>query len=49
MIERGDPFFLSPDSHRNNFRLGFAAIDIESIEPGVRLLAEAIDATLTDH
>ena len=49
VIERGDPFFLSPDSHRNNFRLGFAAIDIESIEPGVRLLAEAIDATLTGH
>ncbi|WP_432789001.1 PLP-dependent aminotransferase family protein [Brevibacterium sp. K11IcPPYGO002] len=49
VIERGDPFFLSPECHRNNFRLGFAAIDLRSIEPGVRLLAEAIDATLTDY
>lgn len=49
VIERGDPFFLSPDSHRNNFRLGFATIDLESIEPGVRVLAEVIDSVLGDR
>lgn len=46
VIEPGDPFFLSPESHLNFFRLGFAAIDLESIKPGVRLLSEAIDSLL---
>ena len=46
VIERGDPFFLSPDSHLNNFRLGFAAIDLEAIDPGVRILAETIASIL---
>jgi GntR family transcriptional regulator/MocR family aminotransferase len=43
VIEPGDPFFLSPEDNLNYFRLGFAAIDLEDIEPGVRLLREVID------
>lgn len=46
VIERGDAFFLSPGNNLNYFRLGFAAIDLAAIEPGVRLLREAIDAVL---
>ncbi|TSI16168.1 PLP-dependent aminotransferase family protein [Brevibacterium aurantiacum] len=48
VIEPGDPFFLSPEDNLNFFRLGFAAIDLDSIEPGVLLLSEAI-ASLLDH
>lgn len=44
VIEPGDPFFLAPESHLNHFRLGFAVIDLDAIEPGVRLLCEAIAA-----
>src|SRR5699024_7578820 len=43
VTEPGDPFFLSPEDNLNFFRLGFATIDLEDIEPGVRLLREAID------
>jgi len=46
VIERGDIFFDSPELHRNHFRLGFAAIDVESIEPGVRILADTIKTLL---
>lgn len=46
VIERGDAFFLAPDDNLNCFRLGFAAIDLDAIEPGVRLLRESIDAVL---
>lgn len=48
VIEPGDPFFLSPENNLNFFRLGFAAIDLNSIEPGVLLLSEAV-ASLLDH
>lgn len=46
VIEPGDPFFLSPEDNLNYFRLGFAVIDLEAIEPGVLLLREAIDTLL---
>jgi GntR family transcriptional regulator / MocR family aminotransferase len=40
IIERGDIFFLGDTPPRNHLRLGFSAIALEKIEPGVRLLAE---------
>ncbi len=43
-LERGDVFFLDPAAHANHFRLGFAAIDPEAIRPGVRRLAEVVEA-----
>lgn len=46
VIEPGDPFFLSPENNLNFFRLGFAAIDLDAITPGVRHLSEAIDSVL---
>ena len=42
VIERGDVYFARPLENRNYFRLGFAAIPLEAIEPGVRELAEVI-------
>ncbi len=46
IIDRGDICYLQPDQHRNCFRLGFAAIHPDAIEPGVRLVAEAATAML---
>ncbi|GAA0199960.1 hypothetical protein GCM10009526_23270 [Glutamicibacter creatinolyticus] len=42
VIERGDVFFDDPSTHRNFFRLGFAAIDAAAIEPGIRRLAKIV-------
>ncbi|KWR69579.1 aspartate aminotransferase [Arthrobacter sp. W1] len=42
LIERGDIFFEDSAAHREHFRLGFAAIDVQAIEPGVRQLAAAL-------
>ncbi|MEU3331603.1 PLP-dependent aminotransferase family protein [Glutamicibacter creatinolyticus] len=42
VIERGDVFFDDPSTHRNFFRLGFAAIDAAAIEPGIRRLAKTV-------
>ena len=41
-IEPGAVHFTGVDSPRNFFRLGFSAIDVEHIEPGIRLLAGLI-------
>lgn len=46
VIERGDVFFANPDANRSCFRLGFAAIDLAAIEPGVTELARVIDRLL---
>jgi GntR family transcriptional regulator / MocR family aminotransferase len=40
VIERGDVFFLDEAEGRNCFRLGFASIPQERIEPGVAKLAK---------
>ncbi|MEB4614760.1 aminotransferase-like domain-containing protein, partial [Leucobacter sp. M11] len=42
VIERGDVFFTRPEENRNHIRLGFAAIDLARIRPGVRRLASLI-------
>lgn len=42
VIEPGAVFHLSPNPPRNNFRLGFSAIDVEKIEPGIKLLGELV-------
>jgi GntR family transcriptional regulator/MocR family aminotransferase len=41
-IEPGRIYFGGADQPRNCFRLGFSSIDEKKIEPGVKLLAEAI-------
>ncbi len=42
IIERGDICFLDAAAHRHCFRLGFAATRLESVDTGVRLIAEAV-------
>jgi GntR family transcriptional regulator/MocR family aminotransferase len=42
VIERGDVFFADPLANRECFRLGFAAIDIADIRPGVERLGKVI-------
>ncbi|MGH3666384.1 MAG: PLP-dependent aminotransferase family protein [Egibacteraceae bacterium] len=41
LIEAGDVCFLEATPPRNFFRLGYGAIALEAIEPGVRLIADA--------
>lgn len=43
VIERGDVFFSDPEANRNHFRLGFAAISLESIRPGIEELGRVIE------
>ncbi|WP_313812881.1 PLP-dependent aminotransferase family protein [Glutamicibacter sp.] len=43
VIERGDVFFSNSSAHRNYFRLGFAAINVNAIDPGVRRLATVLN------
>jgi GntR family transcriptional regulator / MocR family aminotransferase len=42
VIERGDVYFADVAANRNHLRLGFAAIPLEAIRPGVRELAQAL-------
>ncbi|WP_199055027.1 PLP-dependent aminotransferase family protein [Aquitalea sp. ASV15] len=42
LIEPGNVFFMQDTMQHNHFRLGFSSIPIEKIEPGIRLLAEAM-------
>ena len=56
LIERGDVFFLrdcagaardeSPPASRNHFRIGFSAIELGLIRPGIAALARVIDEQL---
>ena len=46
VIETGDVHFLSDHGPKNFFRLGFSSIALERIEPGIKLLAQVIDAQL---
>jgi GntR family transcriptional regulator/MocR family aminotransferase len=45
LIEPGRINFGGQDRPRNFFRLGFSSIDERKIESGIKILAEAIDAT----
>ncbi|UYM03329.1 MocR-like pyridoxine biosynthesis transcription factor PdxR [Solicola gregarius] len=42
VIERGDIFFADPQANRYHVRLGFSAIDLEAIAPGVRQFAQVL-------
>lgn len=44
LIEPGDIFFADPAAGRHCFRLGFASIHVDRIEPGLRRLAALISA-----
>ncbi|WP_179400850.1 PLP-dependent aminotransferase family protein [Burkholderia guangdongensis] len=44
LIERGDVFFIGDADARRCFRMGFSAIKLDKIEPGVRALAELVRA-----
>ena len=44
VIERGDIFFAEPEVNRNHLRLGFAAIDLDAIEPGVERFARCLES-----
>jgi len=46
LVERGDVYFAEPARHRNRFRLGFAAIAAEAVEPGVCELGAAVRESL---
>ena len=43
LIEPGDVFFSGEDAPRNYFRLGFASIAADLIEPGIARLARAAE------
>lgn len=45
VIEPGRAFFLAPDAPANHFRLGFAAISLEAIGPGLATLAHLIEVS----
>ncbi|HKJ11010.1 MAG TPA: PLP-dependent aminotransferase family protein [Ornithinimicrobium sp.] len=47
VVERGDTYFRDPQGQRNHLRLGFAAIDVRTIDPGVRVLAKVIERHLS--
>lgn len=44
VIERGDTYFTDSEQNRRHFRVGFAAIDVESIRPGIARLAALVRA-----
>jgi GntR family transcriptional regulator / MocR family aminotransferase len=43
VLERGDIYFADSAAHPQHFRLGFAAIPLESIRPGVDELCDVLD------
>jgi GntR family transcriptional regulator/MocR family aminotransferase len=48
VIERGDIYFSDPAAHRNYLRLGFAALPLQAIEPGVAVLARLVREQLDE-
>ena len=42
LVEPGDVFFLGDDGPRHFFRLGFSAIAVDRIEPGIRALSRLV-------
>jgi GntR family transcriptional regulator / MocR family aminotransferase len=41
LVERGDIFYMQADPPRNTIRIGYGAIQLRSIEPGIALLGQA--------
>jgi GntR family transcriptional regulator / MocR family aminotransferase len=41
LVERGDIFYLQDDPPRNTIRIGYGAIPLRSIEPGIALLGQS--------
>lgn len=48
LIERGDIFYMQDDPPRNMFRIGYGAIDLRSIEPGIALLGQCCAKVMSD-
>lgn len=46
LVEAGDIHYQRPDAPRNRLRLGFAAIAVDRIEPGLTILSKVIGGTL---
>ncbi|GAA4838469.1 PLP-dependent aminotransferase family protein [Saccharopolyspora rosea] len=46
LVEPGDIFFLDRDEGRHHFRIGFSAIPLRAIEPGMRRLGEVVEELL---
>lgn len=42
VVERGDIYFTDSAAHRNYLRLGFAAVPLSAIEPGVAVLGRLV-------
>ena len=43
LVETGDVHYLGPDVRRNRLRLGFAALPLERITPGLKRLGQIIE------
>jgi GntR family transcriptional regulator/MocR family aminotransferase len=41
LIERGDIFYMQDDPPRNTIRIGYGAINLRSIEPGIAMLGQS--------
>lgn len=48
LIEPGDIFFMAPESNRNHFRIGFAAVPLRRVDEGLSVLG-TIARTLLDE
>jgi GntR family transcriptional regulator/MocR family aminotransferase len=46
LVEPGETFFLRAPRPRHHVKLGFAAIPVPAIEPGIRVVAEAAERAL---
>ena len=47
LIERGDIFYMQDDPPRNTIRIGYGAIPLRSIEPGIALLGQSCAEVLS--
>jgi GntR family transcriptional regulator/MocR family aminotransferase len=47
LVERGDIFYMQDDPPRNTFRIGYGAIHLRSIEPGIALLGQSCAEVLS--
>jgi GntR family transcriptional regulator/MocR family aminotransferase len=48
LVERGDIFYLQDDPPRNTIRVGYGAIHLRAIEPGIALLGAACAEVLSN-
>lgn len=46
LLEPGDVYFLADPPPLNHFRLGFAATPLAAIDPGIRVVADAVETLL---